>query len=138
MVDLQDLHSGQVLALFGLAGAEADKDAAGLFERGGRRIGIAAETLRPVVADLAEDGSAAVVAVGHLLEHDDSEGVDFAIIVDDGIALLVELRCEVEADDGEGLVEDFLGLQLGAVGHNLGKQRALLCGLTEIESHLFS
>lgn len=133
---LQNLNRNEVVALFRPAHREADFYTSLLCKRGRSRLGIVGEACRPVLADLGENGSDVVVTVGHLLEHDHAELVGLAGgRVGDGDALLIEFRREVERDDGELLVDDVLGVELGAVAHELAEKSGLLRGLSEVECH---
>ena len=54
---LQDVNGNKVVALLGASHVETDFDTAGLFESGRSGLGVAGETLCPVLADLGENGA---------------------------------------------------------------------------------
>ena len=120
---LADFDGSQIaLTVLSLGGLEPEADTAGLLQVVGCLGDITLVVLGPLVADFVEDDAAVVVVVGVLRKDNHGEG----LAVDFG---------NVELDDGEFLAGDILGLELGAVGHEVGESSDGLGNCLEIDSH---
>lgn len=122
---LDHFNFGVGIAALGTGRGEAHLHAAGTLKFLGRRFNVAVEVVRPDLAEVHEQCAAVVVVIRQFAEDDD--GVDLFFAFDGSFG-------EIEADDGQRLADDLIGVDLGAANLELGAGENGLCNFSEIHN----